>query len=322
MPRKAAALLALTVGLGAAQAAPLGFVTAQGANALTVVDLEKFQKLATVGVGAKPAGVAATPDGEAIYVSNPDDKSVSIIRRQPDGAFLRDGDIRIGEGPLGLALDPKGEKLFVADWYTNEVFVVDTTSKRVTDRIKLGRSPSGMAVSPDGARLYVANRESDTLSVVDLASHKDIAQIPVGQAPFGVTYDPHGPDGPRLLVANVKSSDVSVIDPVQNREIRRLKVKSFPYVAAASENGGKILVTNQHDDSISVFDGQTYAALGEIEGCGFPEGLGFSGDKAYVACWMDDVLAEIDLKTLTVDKKIAVGAGPRAFGAFIAPKAR
>lgn len=322
MRAPATALLALAFSLGAAQAAPLAFVTAQGANALAIVDLQSFQKIASLGVGAKPAGVAASADGETIFVSNPDDKSVSIIRRQPDGVFAREGDVKLGEGPLGLALDPRGAKLFVADWYSDQLYVIDTAQKTVVAQIKVGRSPSGMAVSPDGATLFVANRESDMVSVVDLAQSREIAQIPVGRAPFGVTFDPHGPDGPRVLVANVKSSDVSVIDPVQRREIRRLSVKSFPYVAAASENGGKILVTNQHDDSISVFDGQTYAPLGEIVSCGFPEGLGFWGTKAYVACWMDDVLAEIDLNSLTIDRKIAVGAGPRAFGAFIAPNAR
>ena len=41
------------------------------------------------------------------------------------------------------------------------------------------------------------------------------------------------------------------------------------------------------------------------------------GASAYVAVWMDDRLAEIDVATGTVRRRIPVGAGPRAFGAFL-----
>ena len=85
-----------------------------------------------------------------------------------------------------------------------------------------------------------------------------------------------------------------------------------------------IFVTNQHDDSVSVFDGKTYEPLGLIEGCGYPEGLAVSPDQSEVlaACWMDDALALIDVKSLKMTKKIPVGASPRAFGQFVAPDAR
>ena len=46
------------------------------------------------------------------------------------------------------------------------------------------------------------------------------------------------------------------------------------------------------------------------------------GRSLYVACWMDDVLARIDVTLLEVVDKIAVAASPRAFGQFIAPDAR
>ena len=116
-------------------------------------------------------------------------------------------------------------------------------------------------------------------------------------------------------------NDVSVIDPATRRETRRLAVKSFPYVAAATRDGSRIFVTNQHDDSVSVFDGKTYQPLGVIDVCGYPEGLIVAPNQSEVltACWMDDVLAVIDVTSLKVTKKIPVGASPRAFGQFIAP---
>jgi YVTN family beta-propeller protein len=319
-------LLALAGALlcGAASAAPRAFVTDQGDNAVSIVDLAQSRVVETVKVGDKPAGIAVAPGGARAFVSNPASRSVTLIERQKDGTHRAIREIPVGQGPLGIALDRDGKRLFVADWYTDSVYLIDVDKLVVTSEIVVGKSPSGMAFSPDNHWLYVANRESDTLSVVNLATLRSEAEIRVGKAPFGVTYDETGADGPRLLVANVQSGDVSVVDPVKRAETRRLPVKAFPYVAAATRDGSRIFVTNQHDDSVSVFDGKSYAPLGAISACGYPEGLLFSPDQseALVACWMDDVLARIDVKTLQVTKKIAVGASPRAFGQFMAPDAQ
>ena len=40
---------------------------------------------------------------------------------------------------------------------------------------------------------------------------------------------------------------------------------------------------------------------------------------ALVACWMDDVIMSINLAKMTIDRKLRVGSGPRAFGQFLAP---
>ena len=201
--------------------------------------------------------------------------------------------------------------------------VIDAVTLRETRSITVGRSPSGMIVSPDNTRLYVANRESDTISVVDLASFDVIAAIAVGKAPFGLTYDAAGAgDGrPRLLVANVQSGDVSVVDPVASKELRQLKVRDFPYVVAVTRDGARILVTNQHDDSVSIFDGKSYEPLALLRTADYPEGLMIAPDQAHalVVCWMDDVLESIDLRNLSIDRKLPVGAGPRGFGQFLAP---
>jgi len=181
--------------------------------------------------------------------------------------------------------------------------------------VKVGQSPSGLAIDPAGARLYVANRESDTLSVIDLGTLGTVATVPVGHAPFGVTIQ-----GGRVFVANVQSGDVSVVDAGTLTETRRLKVGDFPYAVAVAPDGSRILVTNQHGGTLSVFDG-AFAALPDIDVGDYPEGIAMSADgaRAYVAVWMDNRLAEIDVAAGKVLRKIKVGESPRAFGAFLAP---
>jgi len=53
----------------------------------------------------------------------------------------------------------------------------------------------------------------------------------------------------------------------------------------------------------------------------YPEGIAMSADgkRAYVAVWMDNKLAEVDVASGKVVRKVAVGESPRAFGLFLGP---
>ena len=88
-----------------------------------------------------------------------------------------------------------------------------------------------------------------------------------------------------------------------------------------TRDGGRLFVANQHGDSVSVFDGRTYAPLAVIKTGDYPEDILVAPDltHAFVACWMDDELDSIDIAPLKIDRKMPAGAGPRAFGQFIAP---
>ncbi|MFA6207551.1 MAG: YncE family protein, partial [Methylocystis sp.] len=48
------------------------FVTAQGADALSIVDLSKMQTVATLPIGGKPAGVAVSRDGARAFITSPE----------------------------------------------------------------------------------------------------------------------------------------------------------------------------------------------------------------------------------------------------------
>jgi len=80
------------------------------------------------------------------------------------------------------------------------------------------------------------------------------------------------------------------------------------------------MVTNQHSGTLSVFDG-AFAPQPEIDVGDYPEGIAMSADgtRAYVAVWMDNRLAEVDVAGNKVVRKIKVGESPRAFGTFLAP---
>jgi len=104
--------------------AALAYVTNQGDDSVSVVDTTTGTVVQTVGVGAKPAGVAVAADGQHVYVTNPEGRSVSILERQ-DGRLSAVAEVPAGAGPLGIAVSPTDGRVFVADWYGDTVAVLD-----------------------------------------------------------------------------------------------------------------------------------------------------------------------------------------------------
>lgn len=78
---------------------------------------------------------------------------------------------------------PDGVTVYVADWYVDQVTILDAATGAAGPAIATGRSPSGLAVTPDGALLIVANRLDNTVSVVDLATPHAVTVISVGEHP-------------------------------------------------------------------------------------------------------------------------------------------
>ncbi len=71
----------------------------------------------------------------------------------------------------------------------------------------------------------------------------------VGERPFGVTIDA---EGKRAYTANVASNDVSVIDIESRTVVGTVKVGKRPYAVALAK--GRAFVTDQYEDTVSVFD--------------------------------------------------------------------
>src|ERR1017187_594599 len=98
-------------------------------------------------------------------------------------------------------------RAYVANFGSNSVSVIDTSSNTVVATVGVGSQPNGVAITPDGTRAYVANGGGDVW-VIDTSSNTVVATVGVGSQPNGVAITP---DGTRAYVAN-GGGDVWVID--------------------------------------------------------------------------------------------------------------
>jgi YVTN family beta-propeller protein len=207
------------------------------ANTVSVINTKSNNKVvATVEVGYGPLGVAVTPDGKYVYVTNFGNSS-----------------------PFNPELGDPG----------NTVSVIRTSNNKVVDTIEIGKVfggfgplPAGIAITPNGKRAYVANRGFNTVSVIKIrylrgkVVNEVITSIPVGDKPANVVITP---DGKRAYVTNFSTpatptppgtsiNSVSVIDTKENEVVATIEdLGTGPLGLAVTPEGDKVYVVNVGD---------------------------------------------------------------------------
>ena len=109
---------------------------------------EVVESISTSGyAGWGPEGIAVSPDGGYVYVTNYDDKSISVIDADSNTVVRN---IALGFNPIGIAVHPLGKRLCVANMQ-NTVSVINTNTYNVIyPPVSVGLRPYGIVVRPDG----------------------------------------------------------------------------------------------------------------------------------------------------------------------------
>jgi YVTN family beta-propeller protein len=136
--------------------------------------------VSTIALPGSGTGVAVTPDGTRLYVSNNSGDSLTVINTATNTVV---GSIAVGNGPVGVTLSPDGTRAYVANQASHTVTVINTATNTVVTTINVGTGPFGVAVAPDGTRLYVSNGTNGSVSVIDTATNTVLTTLPVGIGP-------------------------------------------------------------------------------------------------------------------------------------------
>lgn len=131
-------------------------------------------------VGLRPLGVAVTPDGHRLYVTDTTLSRVSVFDTATNKAV---GRVRVGSSPSAVAVTPDGRRAYVTNAGSDDVSVFDTATDEAVARVRVGSFPFGVALSPDGRRAYVTNAGSDDVSVIDTATNEVVGTLSVSAAP-------------------------------------------------------------------------------------------------------------------------------------------
>jgi DNA-binding beta-propeller fold protein YncE len=272
--------------------------------------------LAQVGTGvvsgasasSKPGEVAASPDGQHLYVSNYMLGTVSTFSLGSGGALTQVGTgVQSGSStssePYGVAASPNSSYVYVANegLGTVSTFSVGAggTLTQVGTGVQSGSSassmPAGVAVSPSASYVYVTNEGQGTVSTFSVGAGGALTQqgAPVstgsgsGSEPGGVAVSPNGQN---LYVANYGQGTVSTFSIGSGGALTQqgtgvisgASAGSEPYAVAVSPSSAYLYVPNFGLGTVSTFSIGGGGALTQ-QGTGVASGSGAGSEPAGVA---------------------------------------
>lgn len=292
----------------------------KGEDTLSFVDLETGKELAKKDTGHQPHEIAISPDSRLAAVVSYGGESIDIFdiaarekvetivltpNKRPHGIiWLNDGRIMAtteGSDSLTIVSPPTGE-----------------TQSRTVSSISTGQKGSHMlAISPDKERGYVSNMQSGTVSVLNLKTNQKIVDLPAGKEPEGLALTP---DGKRLLVADRQNNMLFVFDTVTLAEIAAVKTGNFPIRVAVSPDGTTAVTSDLGDGALGLFDLETLTFTRKISVSGDKRSgqvtilFSANGDKIYVAETGTNRIAEIDLESGQVERRLPAGTNGDGLG--------
>jgi YVTN family beta-propeller protein len=186
------------------------FVSSIRTGNITVIDLQNDSIIAQVYSGKGAEGVAVSPNGKELWVTNRSDNTLSILDTQTLNLIAI---LECGDFPIRIKFTPDGSKVLVSNAQSADVAVFDAINKTLLAKVKLTVSlpeegederffakefkgssiPIGLVV-PHNSTAYVANTNADLVSEINLDKMVITRHFPTGKQPDGINFSPFLPN--------------------------------------------------------------------------------------------------------------------------------
>jgi YVTN family beta-propeller protein len=173
-------------------------------SAIRTSDRTVVARIPVADPGSQPSGMAATPDGQYVYVALFRMGEVWVIRTSDNSVVrkIRVSDNR--EGPAAVAIIPDGRLAYVAHTENGDVAVIRTSNDSLESPISVGSDC--VAVLPNGHFVFVTDGIS--VHVIRTSDNAVVASVRVSDDPWGIAVQP---DGERVYVADFNGGSATVL---------------------------------------------------------------------------------------------------------------
>lgn len=230
---------------------------------VSVVDLATGNILAAIPLGAglngANQGIAVDATRHRVYVTNPDDNSVTIIDATTNTVVAT---VPVGAQPQGIAVDPDTGLVYVANTgvkRAGSVTILDAASGAVRGTVAVGGSAIHVAVDRNTHVGYVTVDASPWTVVAVNGGTRAIVGQPVELsllfAASGIAVDP----GSRVYVSFATSKAVAVIDAsggasALRESTRWLAVGLTPRAVAVDPATRAVYVADSSSDQVLIWN--------------------------------------------------------------------
>jgi YVTN family beta-propeller protein len=166
-------------------ASTTAFITRQGSDQVSAIDLKTGAVKWTLPVGKLPAGITMTPDDKYLLVGIMGSDYVEVIDWRSAKSVKR---IKTGNGAHNFRALGDRRHIFVSNRVQNSINIIDQVTLQNVGMIPVPGGPDCMELTKDGKTLWVTLRWIKKVAVIDVASRKVLKMIPVGRSPHGVFF--------------------------------------------------------------------------------------------------------------------------------------
>jgi YVTN family beta-propeller protein len=124
-----------------------------------------------------PQGIALSPNGATLYVTNPDAGTVAAIDAASGKVVASASGLA---EPYSVTVTPSGSTLYVADMNSDSVSVLSAATMKASATVSVGRLPMSVTTSPDGSQVWVGNGYTGDVSVISTATNSVVATLAQG----------------------------------------------------------------------------------------------------------------------------------------------
>ncbi|HEV2174732.1 MAG TPA: beta-propeller fold lactonase family protein, partial [Nitrospira sp.] len=281
-------------------------------DTVSAIDTQKLEAVATLKTGFEPISAVADKKGETLYVANRLSSDISVIDLRTGKEIKR---LEAGRGASYLALSADGMRLYCTHIYPainarrgppeSEITVINTTTRRVVDRIPLHNSAGvfHLTLASDGQLGIAALLRPKNLVPLAHVEHggafvnsivlfgngfETAVPLPIDELdryfalPFSTAITL---DRTKLFVSAAGSNTVTAINlpallkfsrtagksaandlsAAANYVTTRIPVGQNPRGIVLSPDGRRLYVANRMDDTISVVDTARNKVLSTVD---------------------------------------------------------
>lgn len=295
----------------------LAFITNQGTDDVSVIDIFSNKVIKTIPVGDGPFSIGVSPDNKLVYVGNRIGRSISVISVS---SLVVVDTIPIGDRPFGVAVSPDSSRVYVVTNNTGSLKIIRTSDNTIIGDFPIVFNPQAVAVHPSGEYVYISEAAFAGSVEVFRTSDNSVVSIPTtGANPRGLAVTP---DGKRLYAALSFTRDVDIIDTSTNTVVDTIfdvTPRQSLFCSAISPDGETLYIANAPNGSevtvIRLSDNNVTAI--PVDGDTVGVDVTPDGKTAYVTGSEVNQALVINSATNSVVDTVPVGSDPSSCGKFI-----
>jgi len=257
-------------------------VTNFGGDTVSVLDVSDRKVIGQIKTGKQPHGVAFSPDGKIVAVSNEGDSTLLSVVNAANMTVERT--LSVARSPNQLSFSKNGTLLFIPSNAEHVLEVVSTRDWTIQKRIPVGRNPHVVLVSPDGSSFYVTSEGENKIVVIDGATLTPRAEIPTFGWPRIPTITK---DGKTIFLTirwlngliKIDTEKLKAVDWIELPRSSRFAVDgAASHGVTLAPDERSLYLTSQLADNVSVIDPATKEIRSGIAVGSNPNWVEFSAD--------------------------------------------